>query len=126
MDLFADELNARTRNFCSLYYQKNAVAIEAFSTKWSEFGMLWICPPVSLLIQINDRIQSSHCKGVIILPIWKTASFYNCYLDSNEQPREPYRIVKKWHPYIIQNEGVTQTPLFGITPFKFVALLFNK
>ncbi len=125
MDLFADEQNAKTRDYCSLYFQKTAVAIEAFSTNWSEFGMCWICPPISLLIQVNNRIQTSQCKGVIILPVWKTSSFYTYFLNENEFPKEPYRLVKKWHPYIIQNEGVTRTPLFGITPFKFVALAFN-
>jgi hypothetical protein len=123
-DVFASFGNAKVPRFCSLFYHESAQAVEAFSLSWSQLGMLWVCPPVSLLIQVYHKICSSVCKGVLVLPMWKTASFYSFFFEG-DIPRPPFALIKQWHPYIIQNEGARNTPLFGITPFMFAALYFK-
>ncbi len=124
-DMFASHDNAKVPKFCSLYFQEAAQATEAWSLDWTHCGMLWLCPPVSLLIKVHDRILRSPCKGVLCMPMWVTATYYTFYFDKNNSPRKPFSLVKEWHPYIVQNEGAKHTPLFGKTPFAFVALQFN-
>jgi hypothetical protein len=124
-DLFADKFNSKCAQFCSLYYQEGSLAVDAFSIPWGPLGFLWICPPVSALIRIQRRITTSACQGVIILPVWKTANFYTLYFDSNDEPLWPFTCLRKWSPYIIQNENAKNTALFGQVNFMFAALLFN-
>jgi len=123
-DLFADSFNKKCEKFCSLYYHEEAMAVDAFSISWEHKGNLWLTPPVKCLISCYHRITKSKCKGVIIMPLWFTSSYLSYFLDGEERPKPPFTLVKKWRPYIIQNEGATNTALFGYTPFFFVALGF--
>lgn len=123
-DLFASHDNTKLPRYCSLYYQPAAQALEAWSLDWSQLPMLWICPPVSQLAKVHHRIIESACEGVVCLPMWPTASFFTFFFDIAESPKHPFKLFKKWHPYIVQNEGATNTPLFGKTPFAFAALYF--
>lgn len=123
-DLFASHDNAKVSRYCSLYHGPFAQAIEAWSLDWSALPMLWICPPVSQLVRVQHRIRQSPCEGVVCLPLWKTATYFPFFFDNNGAAKSPFRVVKMWHPYIVQNEGATNTPLFGITAFQFVALHF--
>ncbi len=123
-DLFASYDNAKVANYCSQYYQVSANDIEAWSLNWANLGMLWICPPVSELINVAKRIVQVKCKGVVCMPVWKTATYYAIYFDSGGRARHPFTLVKMWHPYITQNEGARNTPLFGKTQFPFAALYF--
>jgi hypothetical protein len=123
-DMFADEHNARLEKFCSLYYSAKALAVDAFSTNWKEMGFMWLCPPVSLLIKIHQRICISECEGLLIMPLWKSSSFYNLYFDATESAKHPFQVIYKWHPYIFQNENARKTALFGDVPFMFGALTF--
>jgi len=77
------------------------------------------------LIRCHRRITSCECKGVLIMPMWHTSSYLNFFMENDEKPKMPFVLIKKWHPYILQNEGATNTALFGFTPFWFVALGFN-
>jgi len=125
-DLFANSNNARLLNFASEFFEKGAYSVEAFSLDWSKLGVLWICPPVKLLIRISRRIRSSkYIEGVIMVPVWKTASFYQFFFDYFGNPIHPFILARTMRPYIIQNENIRDTPLFGFTEFEFKLLYFN-
>jgi len=124
-DMFADSFNRKCEKFCSLYYHEDSRAVDAFSISWEEKGNLWLSPPVKDLIRCHKRITSCECKGVIIMPVWYTSSYLHFFMETDEKPKMPFVLIKKWHPYILQNEGATNTALFGFTPFWFVALGFN-
>lgn len=126
IDLFADAKNKKVKCFCSLYYDPLAHAVNAFSIPWGNLGYLWLCPPVSLLPAVFHRIMQSSCKGMLILPLWSTANFHNLFFDPQGDPRPPFCLARKWHPFIVQNENASDTALFGYTKFQFVALYFNK
>jgi hypothetical protein len=125
IDLFADANNARVAKFCSLYYAPGTHAVDAFSINWSELGFLWLSPPVGALIRIHKRITSSKCKGLLILPVWKTANFFPFFFSDNGNVKPPFKLILKWHPYIFQNENARKTAMFGLVPFQFAALEFN-
>jgi hypothetical protein len=127
IDMFADSKNARCKKFCSLYYNNDTSAIDAFSINWNSLGCMWICPPVSALIRIHKRILESSCEGVLVMPVWKTSSFYTLFFEKNDlQPKRPFQLVKLWSPYICQNENTKNTALFGQVNFQFAALYFNQ
>ncbi len=126
IDVFAAHDNNKLPIFCSYYYHPDAYATEAFSLNWGNFGCMWLCPPVSLLIKTHKRIIAAKCRGVICFPVWTTATFYNFFFDAQGNPKPPYKLVKMWHPYIIQNEGARNTALFGRVPFQFAACFFEN
>ncbi len=125
-DLFASHDNAKVPNFCSRYFQPSAQAIEAWALNWDTLGVLWVCPPVSELIKVYKRVTTSRCKGVVILPLWPTASYYALFFDIHAKPKKGFTLAKSWFPFIVQNEGAKNTPLRGHVPFPFVALEFNN
>jgi len=124
-DLFADRLNRRTFGYFSLYYEEQSQGVDAFSKSWTDLGTLWVCPPVSELLRVHQRIKSSSCRGVLIFPNWQTSSFIHKFADGDGRAKEPYRMIQEWHPYVYQNEGASNTALFGFTNFPFITLAFN-
>jgi len=124
-DMFADFFNRKCEKFCSLYYHEETRGVDAFSISWEGKGNLWICPPVKELIKCYMRITSCKCRGVLVMPIWYTSSYLSFFLDGEGAAKAPFSVLKKWWPYIIQNEGATNSALFGRTPFQFVALMFD-
>jgi len=125
IDIFADKTNKKTQKFCSLYFDINSSGVDAFSMVWDKLGMIWACPPVGDLIRVHQRIKASNCRGVLIIPKWLTSSFIHNFLKGDNEVRDPYKLVKEWHPFIVQNEGALNTALVGVTNFPFMALAFN-
>ncbi len=125
MDVFADHLNRRTAKFFSLYYDEDTQGVDAFAQDWSKAGTLWICPPISGLIQTYRKIMRGGGKGVLILPMWETSTYFSYFFEDSKKCKSPFEIVMIWKPYIIQNEDARDTALFGSVPFDFAALKFN-
>ncbi len=122
LDLFADQNNARTKNFVSEFYHPNAIAVDAFTIPW--LGMCWICPPTSLICRVVRRIKTSKCQGLLIIPDWPASDFY-CEIFEKAELKPPFKFLQVFKPYIFQNEEARNTPLFGKTAFKFFAIYFD-
>ncbi len=121
IDLFADNKNRKVDLFASKYFHELSVAVDAFSIPWK--GMLWVCPPTFLLHKVVKRIRSSPCKGVLIVPNWPASSFY-CLFFYKNAVLPPFELISEFRPYVIQNEGARNTPLYGFTDFTFFAFYF--
>ena len=124
-DLFADCNNKRTETFFSLFYSEGTCGTDAFAQDWTKLGNLWICPPVAQLINVHRRIEDTKCRGMIVFPFWESSNFLPLFMENFETPKNPYKLVRKWKPFIIQNENARNTALFGPTPFYFIALSFD-
>lgn len=124
-DLFADAQNKKCVRFASKFFEEGSEVIDCFSANWGSLGMLWICPPIKEAIKVARRIQGSTCKGVILIPVWPSSTFYNFFFDSCSRAKPPFFLEKLFHPYVIQNENARNTPLFGHTKFHFAVLSFN-
>jgi len=122
-DIFADSLNKKLPVFISKYYEKGCYGVDAFACDWP--GVAFCCPPTTLLARVAKRIRSSKCQGIIVFPDWPASDFYNAFFEANNVPKQPFQLVKEFHPYIFQNENAKNTPLFGHTAFKFYVLYFN-
>lgn len=123
IDLFADNKNRRVETFVSRFYHPDARAVDAFSVEWT--GMLWICPPTSLLVRIIRRIKTSICQGVLVMPNWPASDFF-CEIFCNEKIAQPFQLIKEFRPFVYQNEEACNTPLKGLTNFSFFAIYFNS
>lgn len=122
-DVFADSSNAKLPIFISKFYEQGCWAVDAFSCSWP--GVAYVCPPTKLLVRAANRICKSKCEGIIILPNWPASDFFNTFFTTENQVKAPFQFVKQIQPYIFQNEGARNTPLFGVTPFSFFVLYFN-
>lgn len=123
VDIFADAFNRKAQRFISQFYHAESEAVDAFSIEWK--GMAWVCPPpVSLVNKVIRRIRMSPCQGLLVVPNWP-ASDYFCELFHAKEILHPFHFIKEFTPYIFQNDGATNTPLFGVPDFSFFALYFN-
>lgn len=99
------------------------MGVDAFAQDWSK-DILWICPPVKFLIRIARRLRKIKSEGVILVPDWTTSSFYNFFIDTEGKAKNPFQEVKRWKPFIVQNQGA-DGPLKGKIEFNLIALYFN-
>lgn len=122
LDVFADVKNRKVPRFMSRCYHVETQAVDAFSFSW--IGMAWVCPPTSLISKTVKRIQHSNCQGLLIVPNWPASEFFN-ELFEHDKVVAPFQFISEFKPYIFQNEGASNTPLFGVPKFTFFALYFN-
>jgi len=102
VDVFASKTNARLQKFYSAEWEEGKAGVDAFAQDWS-LGMLWLSPPIKMLIRCARRIRKSHCKGLIILPKWPTAPFY-CFFFDGIKVRHPFIFIREFQPFVYQNQ----------------------
>ena len=82
VDLFADVDNAK----CNLFFAKNPspgfAAIDAFSQNWEGLNC-WMTPPVSMVSRTLRQAGACRAFGTLIVPKWKSSSFWPLLVDSN-------------------------------------------
>ena len=123
LDPFADSSNAKATKFYSDFLCPDTSGINAFAHTWNNENV-WLCPPVSKIIPTIRKILQSSLSGILIVPNWKTSSFWPILFPHNK----PLGFVKQTleiFPTVIQNQRAL-SPLSGKTPFSFLVLqIFN-
>ena len=78
IDLFASEKNKKCEQYVSWVPDKNAYAIDAFTIKWQDMGLMYIFPPFSLMGKTLAKIQKDGCKNnvIIVYPDWEAQTWY--------------------------------------------------
>lgn len=78
VDLFATKFNTKLKNYHSSIQDKNALQVNTFTTKWSEFKTVYAFPPPNLIHKILYKWNLEK-KGqmLIIAPDWPTKSWYS-------------------------------------------------
>jgi len=129
IDLFASSKSRRVERFYAAEtldtdLGHGALAVDAFCHSWDK-EVAWVCPPVSQALRVIRRIkESKSCKGVLILPEWKSAGFWT-KLFFNDHLLQPFYRVNFEKPYIVQFQNVSDTALYGITEFRLMFLSFE-
>jgi len=123
LDVFASEQNRKTTMFYSEFMTPNTSGVDAFAQSWSD-QTLWICPPIKYLIHIAITLRRIEAEGVILVPDWITSSFYYFYFDTFKKAKWPFQEVKRWKPFVIQNQGA-EGSLKGKIQLDLIALYFN-
>ena len=69
---FASHCNAQVPRFNCTLMSPSCSAIDAFSMDWRGENN-WLCPPVSLLVDVIKRARECRSVGTLIVPEWPSA-----------------------------------------------------
>jgi len=75
-DRFANDWNAKCRQFNSLAFCVGSCGINAFNYSWGGRAKNWLFPPPRLIIPSIVHLEKCKGNGLLLIPQWKTASFY--------------------------------------------------
>ena len=76
IDLFASYLNYRLKPYCAWQPDPGAMHIDCLSLGWSDFNLLYIFPPFSLIGRILQKISTDNATAIIIVPDWPTQPWF--------------------------------------------------
>ena len=124
LDPFASPLNTRCSKFFSKYAFPGSSATNAFTVSWNN-ECLFICPPIGKLISAWKKISlSTNCKGVVILPIWKSAMFWPIFFPDGLHSTWPAISVQPFNPFIVLGQFYAGV-MNGKNNYLFVAVFFD-
>ena len=69
IDRFASHYNAQVPRFDSMLMSPSCSAIDAFSMDWRSENN-WLCPSVSLVVDVINRVRECRSVGTLIVPEW--------------------------------------------------------
>lgn len=75
VDRFSSHYNYQVPRFNSKFMSPGCEAVDAFSQDWRSENN-WICPPVSLIMDIVRHAQACSAAGTLIIPEWPSAIFW--------------------------------------------------
>ena len=80
MDLFASRLTTKLTQYCSWQPDPGSAFVDAFSIDWSKFNF-YAFPPFSLIPRCLQKIQQDKGKGILIVPVWPTQTWFPLVLQ---------------------------------------------
>ena len=124
LDPFASTSNARCHRFFSRYAYPGSSATDAFSVNWSN-ECLFVCPPIGKLIAAWKKIAAStNVSGAIILPVWKSATFWPVFFPDGFHSSWPAQSVEVFDPFIRLGQFYAGV-MSGKNDYLFVAIFFD-
>ena len=124
LDPFASPANARCSRYFSRYAFPGSLATDAFSVDWSG-ECLFVSPPIGKLISAWKKISStSDIKGVIVLPVWKSATFWPVFFPDGCHSVWPAQEVLRFDPYIKLGQFYAGV-MNGRNDYHFIAIIFD-
>ncbi|KAJ8034660.1 hypothetical protein HOLleu_21589 [Holothuria leucospilota] len=75
IDLFASRNNNQLNKFVSWVPDPSAFAVDAFSLNWGKY-YFYAFPPFSLIGRCLCKIEEEKARGIIIVPLWTTQTWY--------------------------------------------------
>ena len=93
IDLFASRLNHKVPKYCSWKPDPYAFAIDAFSIDWTDFNLVYIFSPTSLITKVLKTWQdlqvsqekTSH-NAIIVAPCWTTQPWFPVLQQLTQEP----------------------------------------
>ena len=80
IDLFATRLNHKLPTYCSWKPDPGCSYVEAFSINWGTYNF-YTFPPFSLIPRCLQKISQDHTKGILVVPLWPTQSWFPIVLQ---------------------------------------------
>ena len=75
LDCFASFYNAKTSRFFSRFWNPGCAGVDAFYHSWHGENCL-IVPPVNIVIQVLNYMNTQNIVGTLIVPAWPSAVFW--------------------------------------------------
>jgi hypothetical protein len=109
-DRFANNWNSKCPQFNSLTYCIGSGGVDAFNYSWGGNAKNWIFPPPRLIIPALIHLQKCYGNGIILIPQWKSASFYPFIMEYRNK-----NVAKRWvlPGKNIFRRGADNTTCFG-------------
>ena len=77
LDCFSSVANNMCERFYSKVPQSGSSGVNFFCQKLSPFDILWLCPPVKLIIPVVKHIATfPHVRGILLVPLWRASNFF--------------------------------------------------
>jgi hypothetical protein len=109
-DRFANNWNAKCRQFNSVTYCVGSGGVDAFNYSWGGTAKNWLFPPPRLIIPAILHLLKCKGNGMILVPQWKTAYFYPFLMEYMAK-----NVAKRWvlPGKNIFRRGADNTTCFG-------------
>jgi hypothetical protein len=82
IDFFASKHNAKLDCFYSRFLCEGTSGVDAFTYNWGNVFGLFV-PPIILIPRVLCKMQACRARGVLIVPEWKSASFWPLICSKN-------------------------------------------
>ena len=69
IDFFASRVNAQFKPYVSYRADPEALAVDAFSIKWTDYKF-YAFPPFSVILRVLRKVQREGASGVLVVPEW--------------------------------------------------------
>ena len=76
IDLFASRLNYKLKPFVSWGRDPESFAVNAFLLNWSNWNFIYAFPPFSIILKVLRKWSDDGAEGILICPLWKTATWF--------------------------------------------------
>lgn len=90
IDMFASRLNNMLNVYCSWKPDPNSAYVDAFSVNWSNFEF-YAFPPFSLVSKCLNKIIKDKARGIMIVPLWPSQTWFPTLLQHLYQQPWIYR-----------------------------------
>ena len=121
VDRFADNHNRKTEIFNSKFYCPGNSGVNAFTCNWkNDFN--WLCPPISLIGKSLKHLSYCRGKGVLLVPIWKSAYFWPLLTPDGTKFENFVKDYRLLDPFFTNNHTEGESVFSGFAKFKTIAL----
>jgi hypothetical protein len=80
LDPFADSVSNKCRKFDSKFWCARSSGVDGLEHNWHS-EIVWMVPPIRLVSRGILHLRRSKARGVLIIPVWKSAAFWPCVHD---------------------------------------------
>ena len=122
VDAFANDHNAVVSRFFSMLYSERAEGMDGLAQNWED-EHLWLFPPVSLVVPaIRKLCGSEGASGVLVCPLWRTASFFSVILPDGQHFANFVLAFLLFSPKYYSHPSVKSKMFRGVRPWDSLAL----
>ena len=126
VDAFANDHNAVVGRFYSKLYSEQAEGMDGLAQNWED-EHLWLFPPVSLIVPtVRKLCVSTGSSGVLICPLWKTASFSSTILPDGKHFANFVKSFQVFSPKYYSHPSVRSKMFRGVKPWDTLALYVEE
>lgn len=85
IDLFASRTNNKCQHFISWKKDPDAIAVDAFTIKWSKY-FFYAFPPFNLALRALQKIKIDRATGILVVPYWKSQPWFPLFTELLQSP----------------------------------------
>lgn len=124
IDRFASHLNNKCERYNSRFWVPGTEAVDAFSQYWGR-DKNWAVPPPRLVSACVEKIIREKAVCTLVIPLWKSSSFWPTIVDSNGTFRVDIKHVVNLSRINVVSPGKGNNGIFAKNPLSFDMLALH-